>query len=88
VRTAVEAAVHAEGVRAQPGQTDDEWWTALAPFLNQMFDAERYPLAARVGVAATEHYEGAYDTDFAFEFGLRRLLDEIGVLVESRSTPA
>lgn len=88
VRTAVEAAVHAERVRAQPGQTDDEWWNALAPFLNQVFDAERYPLAARVGVTATEHYQGAYDNEFAFEFGLRRLLDGIGLLVENRSTPA
>ena len=54
-----------------------------------MFDAERYPLAARVGTAATEHYQGAYDTEFAFEFGLQRVLDGIGVLVDRRpATPA
>ena len=87
VRAAVQTAVEAERARARPGHSDDEWWTALAPFLEQVFDPERYPLAARVGVAATEHYDGVYNLDFAFEFGLQRVLDGIGVVVESRRSP-
>lgn len=55
------------------GQTDDEWWTALAPALEKVFDPERYPVAARVGTDATEHYRGAFDAEHAFEFGLARL---------------
>lgn len=89
VRAAVQAAAEAERARAQPEQTDDEWWNALAPFLEQVFDAERFPLSARVGSAAAEHHQGAYDTEFAFEFGLGCVLDGIAVLVESRrATPA
>ena len=81
---AVGAALDAERVRARPGQTDDDWRNALAPFLEQVFDAARYPLAARVGVTATEHYQGAYDPAHAFEFGLQRVLDGIEVLVDRR----
>jgi AcrR family transcriptional regulator len=81
-RSAAEATVDAARVRA--GESDDEWWTALAPHLDRVFDPARYPLAARVGVAATEHYAGAYDAEHAFEFGLQRVLDGIEVLVERR----
>jgi Tetracyclin repressor-like, C-terminal domain len=89
VRAVVEFAIEAERARAQPGQTDNAWWTALAPYLEQVFDAEPFPLAARVGAAAAEHHQGVFDTEFAFEFGLRRVLDGIDVLVESRrATPA
>jgi hypothetical protein len=38
----------------------------MAPTLEQVFDAERVPLATRVGLAATEHYAGAYDPELAF----------------------
>lgn len=66
------------------GQTDDEWWTALAPSLEKVFDPERYPVAARVGTAATEHYQGAYDPEHAFEFGLARVLDGVETFVDKR----
>jgi AcrR family transcriptional regulator len=66
------------------GQTDDEWWTALAPALARVYDPERYPLATRVGRAATEHYQAAHDPEHAFEFGLARLLDGVEAFVEGR----
>ncbi len=81
-RSAAEATVDAARVRS--GESDDEWWTALAPHLDRVFDPRRYPLAARVGVAATEYYAGAFDPEHAFEFGLQRVLDGIEVLVERR----
>ena len=81
-RAAAEASF--EAAQARAGQTDDEWWTALAPHLDSVFDAARYPLAARVGVAAAEHHEGVFDPEHAFEFGLQRVLDGIGMLVERR----
>jgi AcrR family transcriptional regulator len=62
------------------GITEDQWWAATEPYVAQVFDAERYPTAARVGPIAGEEL-GAYDPDRSFEFGLERLLDGIGVLV-------
>jgi AcrR family transcriptional regulator len=62
------------------GISEDQWWTATEPYVAQVFDAERYPTAARVGPVAGEEL-GAYDPDRSFEFGLERLLDGIGVLI-------
>ncbi|MFW3170805.1 TetR/AcrR family transcriptional regulator [Geodermatophilus sp. CPCC 206100] len=62
------------------GTTEDEWWAATEPYVAQVFDAERFPTAARVGPVAGEEL-GAYDPERSFEFGLARLLDGIGVLV-------
>ncbi|MBB3083116.1 TetR/AcrR family transcriptional regulator [Geodermatophilus sabuli] len=66
------------------GITEDQWWAATEPYVAQVFDAERYPTAARVGPVAGEEL-GAYDPERSFEFGLVRLLDGIGVLVERPS---
>jgi hypothetical protein len=57
----------------------------FAPSLERVFDAERYPLAARVGMAADEHYQGAYDPEYAFGFGLQRLLDANETFVDEAS---
>jgi AcrR family transcriptional regulator len=62
------------------GITEDQWWAATEPYVAQVFDAERYPTAARVGPVAGEEL-GAYDPQRSFDFGLERLLDGIGVLI-------
>jgi hypothetical protein len=38
-----------------------------------------------VGPVAGAAYEAAYDPDFAFEFGLQRVLDGIEALVRARA---
>jgi hypothetical protein len=58
-------------------QSDDEWWTTLAPLLDRVLDRERYSLAVRVGTSATEHYKAVHDPEHAVEFGLQRVLDGI-----------
>jgi AcrR family transcriptional regulator len=63
------------------GLTDHEWWAAMAPALERVFDPERFPLATRIGTAASEHYAGAHDPELAFEFGLQRVLDGVEALV-------
>ena len=62
------------------GISENQWWAATEPYVAQVFDAQRYPTAARVGPIAGEEL-GAYDPDRSFEFGLERLLDGIGVLI-------
>jgi AcrR family transcriptional regulator len=76
--------VDAAEAERRTGMTDAQWWEAHAPLLEQVFDAARFPTAARVGAAAGEALQAAYDPEHAFEFGLRRVLDGVGVLVASR----
>lgn len=79
-RAAAEAASSAQDT----GQTDDEWWSVYAPLLEKVFDADKYPVAARVGAVAGETYQSAYDATHGFEFGLARILDGVEVLINSR----
>ena len=66
-----------QGIAAQePASTPDaEWWEAAGPLLAEVVDPEQYPLASRVGSAAGEAQDGAYDADRAYEFGLARIIE-------------
>ncbi|WP_233520332.1 TetR/AcrR family transcriptional regulator [Prauserella sp. PE36] len=79
-RNAVEAARAGQ----QTGQTDLEWWEEYSPLLEKVFDPERYPTAAQVGGEVGAEYQAASDPSSAFEFGLRRVLDGVGVLIEGK----
>lgn len=79
-RTAVEAAASTRDT----GMTDEEWWSTYGPLLEKVFDASKYPVAARVGAVAGEVFQSAYDPAHGFQFGLARLLDGIETLIESR----
>jgi AcrR family transcriptional regulator len=84
VRGAAFGAVEAVDVRAGSGRSDDQWWPAFEPYLDQVFDPERFPVAARVGHASVEALQGPYDPRHAFEFGLARLLDGVEAFVAAR----
>lgn len=77
VRGSAANALAASSAARSTGQSDEQWWLAQAPFLAKVFDPQVYPLAARVGVAATDAYQGVSNPRHAFEFGLERLLDGI-----------
>jgi hypothetical protein len=81
VHGAARGAVDTSQAEQRTGMTDQGWWSASAPVLETLFDASRYPTAARVGAAAGAAYGAAYDPEHAFEFGLQRVLDGIEVLV-------
>jgi AcrR family transcriptional regulator len=63
------------------GSTEDQWWAATAPYAGQLFDAERFPAAARVVPVARRELQGATSPERSFAFGLERLLDGVGVLI-------
>jgi AcrR family transcriptional regulator len=84
VQASARQALEATLVEQRTGLTDDDWWTAQAPLLEQVIEPDRFPCAVRVGTAATEAYRGLWDPDHTFEFGLERVLDGIEVLVEAR----
>jgi AcrR family transcriptional regulator len=81
---AARRAVEMSQAEQRTGMSDDQWWAASAPLLAKVFDAERFPTAARVGAAAGEALQAAYDPEHAFEFGLQRILDGIEALIDRR----
>jgi AcrR family transcriptional regulator len=85
VEGAARRALEAAQAEQQTGQSTEQWWSAHAPLLEKVFDASRYPTAARVGASAGAAYGAAHDPDHAFEFGLQRVLDGIEVLVQQRA---
>lgn len=88
VETCARAAGAARASRQQTEMTDQEWWEAVTPYLERVFDPERYPTAARVGAAAGAAQGAAYDPDRAYTFGLARVLDGLAVLIEAPTTRA
>jgi AcrR family transcriptional regulator len=77
--------VQASAAAAQDvaGAGDDQaWWEAAGPLLEQAMDAERYPLAVRVGAAAGAAQGAAFDPERAYAFGLERVLDGLAALIE------
>lgn len=76
---AVRDAARSKQVKDQSGMSDDEWWYAIAPFLDTL-DFSAYPVASRVGPVVGELY-GLGDPQQAFTFGLDRLLDGLEALI-------
>ena len=87
VHGAVRSDVEARQVIQRSGMTDKEWWLAHVPHLDKIADAQRFPLATRVGTTVGSEFDAPYDSDHAFEYGLARLLDGVSALVENRSGP-
>jgi AcrR family transcriptional regulator len=85
VRSAALAAHAARATRQDSGVTDEQWWEANAPLLAEALDADAFPTAARVGAAAGAAHGGAYSPEHAWTFGLERVLDGLGVLIERRA---
>ena len=77
-RTSLEASL----AEADTGVSDEEWWDAQRPYMEDVMAGERYPMLARVAEAGG--FEGS--SERSFEFGLARILDGIQDLVEARST--
>lgn len=70
-------------VKELTGMSDDEWWYAIAPFL-QTLDFSAYPVANRVGPIVGELY-GLGDPNRAFDFGLERILDGLAVMIDRKA---
>ena len=85
VQGAARAAAEAATATRDTGVTDAEWWSTYGPVLETVFDAEKYPVAARVGAVAGETYQSAYDANRGFEFGLASILDGVAALIDGRS---
>ena len=66
------------------GETDEQWWLAVAPVLERLIDPGRFPVGSRVGQAAAAEYGAASSPEQSFVFGLERILDGVAALVAGR----
>ncbi|MER7439770.1 TetR/AcrR family transcriptional regulator [Micromonospora avicenniae] len=82
VRAAARSAAEQQLARRESAWSDEQWWAANAPLLAQVLDEQRYPTAVRVGAAAGAAQNTAYSPAQAYEFGLARVLDGLGVLID------
>jgi AcrR family transcriptional regulator len=82
VQASARAAAESAAVQRDSAMSDEQWWAANAPLLARVFDETAYPTAARVGAAAGAAHNGAYSPTHAYEFGLQRVLDGLGVLID------
>ncbi len=85
VQASARAAADARAAVRDSAQTDAQWWAVNGPLLERVFDADAYPTAARIGAVAGEAQGAAYDPCRAYQFGLERVLDGLGVLIEQRA---
>ena len=69
---------------AASGLAVDEWMASYPAMLGQLTDPRRFP--ALTAFIAAGVFEAADGPDDEFVFGLDRILDGVGVLVE-RTTP-
>jgi AcrR family transcriptional regulator len=85
VRGVAQAAVTAAATERDSPITDEQWWEAIFPVMEEVMDAERFPVNARVAEAGAYEDDGEQPfSDFSFEFGLARLLDGIEALITRR----
>jgi AcrR family transcriptional regulator len=90
VRGAAQLAVEASRAADETGITDEQWWQLREPLLDEVFDAERYPTIASVGLDggfSPESGDNSYTHQLAiedFEFGLGRILDGVENYIAGR----
>ncbi len=82
VQSSARAATDARVIQRDSAMNDEQWWAINAPLLTRVLDAGAYPTAVRVGAAAGAAHGSAYDPDHAYEFGLQRVFDGLGVLID------
>jgi hypothetical protein len=82
VQACTRATADAGAAQQDSAMNDQQWWETNAPLLARVFDEETYPTAARVGAAAGAAHGSAYNPDHAYTFGLQRVLDALGALID------
>jgi AcrR family transcriptional regulator len=86
VQAASRAAADARAEAARSDHSDQQWWAENEPLLARVFDPQTYPRAVRIGAEAGAALGGAVNPGHAYAFGLDRVLDGLGVLIERRAS--
>lgn len=83
VRITMLAEIDDDTRQTASGVDDQQWWDATGPLLATYTDANRYPVAARVGTAAGHAHSTTRDPEHAYRFGLARVLDGLAVILDA-----
>ncbi len=83
VQAVARSAAEAAAARQDSAMSEEQWWAANAPLLARVFDETKYPTASRVGADAGAAHGAAYDPEHAYAFGLQRVLDGLGALIDT-----
>ncbi len=78
--------IDADRVVRRTGISDAQWWQRVQPALAEVFDPSQFPVAARVGEAAGQAHQAAHNPEYAFAFGLDRLIQGVQSLIETKAT--
>jgi AcrR family transcriptional regulator len=70
-----------ERSQRETDMTEAEWWVAHAPVMEKIVDPTLFPVATRVGTSAGQAYGGASSPEYAFRFGLDRIVAGIAELI-------
>jgi AcrR family transcriptional regulator len=73
--------IEAERAERRSGLSDAQWWEAAGPALAEVFDPGRFPVAGRVGQAAGQAHQAAYNLEHEYTFGLDRLIEGLEALI-------
>ncbi|GGK94255.1 TetR/AcrR family transcriptional regulator C-terminal domain-containing protein [Mangrovihabitans endophyticus] len=73
--------LEAERARQHSGIADIQWWQVAGPALAKVLDPSRFPIAGRVGTAAGQVHQAAYNLEHEYVFGLDRLIEGIAALI-------
>jgi AcrR family transcriptional regulator len=93
VQGAAAQAIEAANLHTVTGETDDEWWLARAPFLDEVVTPDRFPTVARLDDERA--FDGDPDSECSyllqraisnFEFGLECVLDGIALRIARSRT--
>ncbi len=88
ILTHVEGCARAQALLEQTqrdtGMTDAEWWVIHAPLMDKIVDPALFPVATRVGTSAGQSYQGVSSPEYAFTFGLERILAGIAELISQK----
>jgi hypothetical protein len=74
-----------EHTQQESGMTDAEWWLTNEPIVGKFIDSTRFPVASRVGASTGEEFQAASSPEYAFTFGLERILAGIVELISSKN---
>jgi AcrR family transcriptional regulator len=87
VQSCARTAADSRAIQRDSAMNDEQWWSINAPLLARVLDTSTYPTAVRVGAAAGAAHGSTYNPDHAYEFGLQRVLDGLGALIDVQHRP-
>jgi hypothetical protein len=70
-----------ERSQSETEMSEAECWVVPAPLMEKLVDPSLFPVATRVGTSAGQAYGGASSPEYAFRFGLDRIMAGIAELI-------